>query len=172
MNDEIIFQERQRFRQWWLWALLLSVDALFLYGVYVQIIRGGHFGTNPGSDAGLLAATGMVLLVSVIMLNFRLDSQIRKDGICFRFFPFHWAFRFYPWDKLSKSFVRQYNPIGEYGGWGLRFGMFGKGRAYNVSGNKGIQLVLTDGKRILIGTGKPDEAKAALKKAGHLVEEG
>lgn len=58
----------------------------------------------------------------------------------------------------------------DYGGWGFRFGLFGKGRALNVSGNKGIQLVLTDGTRLLIGTNKPDEARQALQLIGHLAE--
>jgi len=170
MNDKILFSETQRFRQWWLWAILLSVDGLFLYGVYIQVLRGGRFGTNPGSDASLLITTGLILLISVLILNFRLNSQIREDGIYFRFFPIHHSFRHYTWDQMEKSFVRKYNAIGEYGGWGLRFGIFGKGRAYNVSGNQGIQIVMTTGKRVLIGTKKPDEAKNALRRAGHLTE--
>ena len=170
MNDKILFSETQRFRQWWLWAILLPVDGLFLYGVYIQVIRGEQFGTKPGSDALLLITTGLILLISVLILNFRLDSQIREDGIYFRFFPIHLSFRHYTWDQTDKSFVRQYSAIMEYGGWGLRFGTFGKGRAYNVSGNQGIQVILTTGKRVLIGTKKPDEAKDALRKAGHLDE--
>jgi hypothetical protein len=38
----------------------------------------------------------------------------------------------------------------EYGGWGIKYGKMGK--AYNVSGNRGVQLEFTDGKRLLIGS--------------------
>jgi hypothetical protein len=55
-----------------------------------------------------------------------------------------------------------YEPIAEYGGWGIRFG--NKGMAYDVRGNKGIYITLTSGKHILIGTSKPNETEQFLKK--------
>jgi len=103
-----------------------------------------------------------------MFINMRLETQIKKDGVYLKFFPFHLSFRRYTWDKISKSFVRQYNPIGEYGGWGIRFGFFGKGKAYSVSGNKGLQVEFSDTKRVLIGTNKPDELTETLKRIGQL----
>jgi len=80
------------------------------------------------------------------------------------FFPFHLTLKKYSWDNIQRFSVRQYDPITEYGGWGFRFGFLTKGMAFNVSGNKGIQLVLKNGSRLLIGTNKPDEASETLKK--------
>ena len=77
-------------------------------------------------------------------------------------------FKYYAWEKLKKSFVRQYSPIAEYGGWGLRYGFLGKGKAFNVSGDKGLQLEFMDNKKLLIGTSKPDELTEALKRIGQL----
>jgi len=57
-------------------------------------------------------------------------------------------------------FVRKYSPLFEYGGWGLRWSLNGK--AVNVRGNMGIQVVLKNGSRILIGTSNPEDAKMAL----------
>jgi hypothetical protein len=71
---------------------------------------------------------------------------------------------------LTKSYVRQYSAITEYGGWGLRLGLFGKGQAYNVSGDKGIQLEFTNNKKLLIGTNKAEELTAVLKKIGQIKE--
>jgi hypothetical protein len=34
--------------------------------------------------------------------------------------------------------------------------------AYNVSGNRGLQLELTNGKKILLGTQRPEEIAQAL----------
>ncbi len=53
-----------------------------------------------------------------------------------------------------------YRPILEYGGWGIRYGL--RGRAYNVSGNRGLRVELTNGKHILFGSAKPEELKLAL----------
>ncbi|MDQ1088364.1 hypothetical protein [Siphonobacter sp. SORGH_AS_1065] len=56
----------------------------------------------------------------------------------------------------------------EYGGWGLRLGLFGKGIAFNVSGNKGLQLEFIDHKKLLIGTNKPEELTKVLSEIGQL----
>jgi len=168
MNDEILFSERQQFRQWWIWLRLLGINGFFLFGVFQQVFGGRQFSDRPISNAGLLFSLGLSLLLTALFFNLRLETQIKKEGIYFRFFPFHLSFKEYPWDKISKLFVRQYNSIGEYGGWGLRLGLFGKGKAYNVSGNKGLQIVFTDNKKLLIGTKKPDELSDTLKKLSKL----
>jgi hypothetical protein len=168
MDNEILFTERQRFKQWWLWLILLGVNGLFLFGVFKQVLGGQQFGSKPMSDTGLLIATGLTILLTLLFVNFRLETHIKKDGIYVRFFPFHISFKHYTWDTLTKSYVRQYSAITEYGGWGLRFGLFGKGTAYNVSGDKGLQLEFKTNKRLLIGTNKANELTETLSKIGQL----
>ena len=168
MDNEILFTERQRFKQLWLWLILLGINGLFLFGVFKQVINGQQFGDKPMSNTGLLIATGLTLLLTILFINFRLDTIIKKDGIYVRFFPLHLKFKHYSWDSLTKSFVRQYSAITEYGGWGLRLGLFGKGKAYNVSGDKGLQLEFANNKKLLIGTNKPDQLTETLNKIGQL----
>jgi hypothetical protein len=164
MNNEILFSERQRFTQWWLWLILLGINGLFLYGVFEQVIVGQKLGNHPMSNTGLIITAGLILFLTLLFAIGHLDTTIKKDGIYVRFFPFHIKCKQYPWEKLTKSYVRQYSPITEYGGWGLRLGLFGKGTAFNVSGNKGLQLEFTDHKKLLIGTNKPEELSETLKK--------
>jgi len=164
MNNEVLFTERQRFSQWWLWFILLGVNGFFLYGVYTQVIVGQAFGERPMGNVGLLIVTGLTIFLTLFFVNMRLETVIKKDGIDIRFFPFHFKFKHFSWDSLTKSFVRQYSPSKEYGGWGLR------GTAYNVSGDKGLQLEFTDKKKLLIGTNKPDELIIALTAIGQLKE--
>lgn len=168
MNKEVLFIERQKFKQWWLWLILSGINGLFIFGVYKQVLGGQQFGDKPMSNEGLLFAAGLTILLTILFLNFRLETQIKKDGIYVRFFPFHLSFKHFTWDKIAKSFVRKYRPISEYGGWGLRLGFFGKGKAYNVSGDNGLQLEFTDHTKLLIGTNKPDELTATLEKIGQL----
>lgn len=168
MSNDILFFERQKFKQWWLWLLLLGVNGLFLFGVFRQVVNGQPFGTKPASNEELLLTAGVLLLATLLILISRLDTTIKPDGIYVRFFPFHLKERHYTWNDLTKSYVRQYSPLREYGGWGLRLGLFGKGRAFNVSGNKGLQLEWTNNKKLLIGTNKPTELAEALKKIGRL----
>ena len=51
MNKE--FKESQKFTQWWLWLIILSINILPLFGIYKQIILGEPFGDKPVSDVGL-----------------------------------------------------------------------------------------------------------------------
>ena len=57
-----------------------------------------------------------------------------------------------------------YRPIREYGGWGIRG--FGKRRALNMRGDRGVLLIRKDGSTMLIGSQKPRELLAALGQAG------
>jgi hypothetical protein len=166
MVNEVLFTERQRFKQWWLWLILLGINGLFLFGVFKQVIGGQQFGDNSMSNAGLLITTGLTIALTILLVNFRLDTTIKKDGIYVRFFPFHLKFKYYNWDSLTKSFIRQYSPLSEYGGWGLRG--LSKNRALSVSGDKGLQLEFKDNKRLLIGTNKPEEITETLNKIGQL----
>jgi hypothetical protein len=38
----------------------------------------------------------------------------------------------------------------------------GRGMAYTVSGNRGVQIELTSGRKILIGSRRPEELAAAI----------
>ena len=164
MDNEILFSEKQRFKQWWLWLILLGINGLYIYGLYEQVVVGQQFGDKPMSNSGLFITYGVIFSLTILFLNFRLDTKIQIDRIYVRFFPIHLTFKHYSWDKILKSFVRLYYPIREYGVWGLRIGLFGKGKAYNVSGDKGLQLEFTDNKKLLIGTNKPDELAETLDK--------
>ncbi|MFN5030837.1 MAG: hypothetical protein ACK5FX_01340 [Flavobacteriia bacterium] len=170
ISNNILYSESQKFKQWWIWLILLSINGILIFGVFKQVIGGQQFGDKPAGNTELLIISGLLLLLTLLFFIFRLDTIIKEDGIYVRFFPFHIKFKHFHWDSISKSFVRQYSPLTEYGGWGLRLGLFGKGTAFNVSGNKGLQLEFTDNNKLLIGTNKPDELIETLHKIGHLKE--
>lgn len=54
-----------------------------------------------------------------------------------------------------------YSPIADYGGWGIRG--FGSSVALNARGDRGVRLTLQDGRRVLIGSQRPEELAASLK---------
>jgi hypothetical protein len=107
-----------------------------------------------------MVSISLVALISYLLWYTRLDTIIDFEGLTYRFAPFHRSPRHISWDKVTVAVVRQYRPIVEYGGWGLRWGF--SGLAYNVSGNMGLQLILENRRRILIGTQKPEELEQAL----------
>lgn len=56
----------------------------------------------------------------------------------------------------------------EFGGWGFRVVTMNADKAYNVSGNMGLQLVLMNGKKLLIGTKQPEHLTDILTKLGKM----
>lgn len=160
MEAKILFTERQRFKQWWLWAILLVAASMPVFG-FIKELQSAHPFSDSEDNAGIFISLTILSAVWVLFFLLRLETKITEAGISARYFPFHFKSLQFPWSEIEKVYVREYSPLGEFGGWGLRYGLDGK--AYNVSGNQGIQIVFKNGKKLLIGTNKPAEATAALK---------
>jgi hypothetical protein len=161
MDSKILFSETQHFTQTWLKAILAVVNGLLVIGFVVQVVLGHAIGNNPMTDTSLILTTFSMLLITSMFFFIRMDTLIKKDGIYVRQVPFHSLYKVYHWEDLTQSYVRQYSPLGEFGGWGMRG--VGKNRAFNISGDQGIQLETKNGAKMLIGTNKPDEATEILK---------
>ena len=155
------FTEKQKFNQWWIWLIVALATVVCTWGLIQQVIFKIPFGTKPASDE-LLIAVCMVPLVLIIMFQgLCLETKINEDGVYYRFKFFHGKPRQIKWEEIQKIYVREYKPVKEYGGWGIR-GSFKNGKAFNVSGNIGIQLELTSGKKLLLGTQKQSEVETVL----------
>ena len=172
MQGRIYFSEQQRFKQVWLWLLLIGINGFFIYGFITQVFLGKVFGDNPTNNGVLAALTLMVLAISICIAFARLETAIDETGVHYRFYPFFRIEKTIPWNRISEAYVRAYSPIGEYGGWGLRIGILGKGQAFNVAGNQGFQLVYDGGRRLLLGTQKPEMLRGALLQLGKLTKDG
>lgn len=155
------FYEEQQFRQPWVWMLLLVITVwlagMFIHGIYTQLYLGQPWGDRPMSNNALvISATVSFLITAGLALLFyklKLITKVDADGIHVRFVPL--TSRTIPFENITSCKVRTYRPIREYGGWGIRFSR--KGRAYNVSGNRGVQLEFSKGMPLLIGSQKPEE---------------
>ena len=157
------FEESQRFNQVWIWALLIGVSILAIVQVPLDLIKSTEE-DSLSSQSIIVLLSSLVFVIGLNALFFfsKLKTKINTEGVSVVFHPFFNKPKLFRWEDIEKAFVRKYQPLWEYGGWGIRFGM--KGRAYNTSGNKGLQLLMKSGKRILIGTQKSDELDAYLKK--------
>ena len=161
------FREEQSFRQTWVKWILLAVVALHL-GILVAIIV-GQGGTQPAWDreavVGAVSMAGSVVFLLALswwILSIRLVTEVHEDGLHIRFRGM-FVNRHIPYQEIHRCEARTYHPILEYGGWGVRWGWRG-GRAYNVSGNRGVQLELADGKRLLIGSQRAGDLAAAIQR--------
>jgi len=159
-----VFQEKQRFTQWWLQLINLMVVALLVYNGYQWFVLGEASGNVGADETGVQIAVMATMLLTVgFLYSCALETTIDESGIAYRFFPIQLKHRKIAWKDVAQCHTRTYRPIPEYGGWGYRMS-FGKGKALNVKGNQGIQLVLTNGKKLLLGTQKPEAAEAVISK--------
>jgi hypothetical protein len=156
-----VYREVQQFRQGWIWAVVIAIAGLIWVAGVKQLILDRPFGGQPMPDV-LLVIFWLIFGIGLpaLFLFCRLVIEVRDDGIYIRFSPFHLSFRRIGFEELKEYEVRTYRPIREYGGWGIRSGS--NGMAYNVSGNRGVQLVLTNGRRLLLGSQRPEELWQAI----------
>jgi hypothetical protein len=168
MDNATLFSEKQRFTQWWLVLTLALVNILIFSILIVELTSKPVIGAKHISAQVVVVVCFLSVAISASIFLIQLETLIKTDGIYVRFFPFQKGYRHIQWNELSKCYVRTYNPITEYGGWGYRLGIFGKGKAYNVAGNKGLQLEFNNGKKLLIGTQKPKYLETALQQISTL----
>lgn len=169
--NNVLFHEVQRFRQLWIWIFIVFLMGLSWYSFIQQIVLKVPFGTRPSPN---LVVVGMWILFGwafpVVAFKAGLITEVRRDGIYIRFIPFHLKFRTMPLKAIQTYEARTYRPLREYGGWGIRYGAGGK--AYNVSGYRGVQLSLLSGRKILLGSQKPEDLILAIKRAKGTTHEG
>jgi hypothetical protein len=145
---KILFEEKQKFNQWWLWVILLVFPLLSIM---------------PFNGDGINYNYVLIgIAIPLMFYFFELRTFVTKEGLHYQFFPFHFKKHLIKLDEIEKIEALQYSPLGDYGGWGIRYGF--KGKAYNVSGNKGVKVHLTNERNILFGSQKHNELARALKK--------
>ena len=167
MDNVVKFREVQQFRQKWLLISLagasLCLIILFGYGMIKQLVFGYPWGNRPMSDMAIAIVGPIMILMGIglpmLFYKMKLLTEVREDGVHINFVPL--SRQTVLFENIVSCEVRTYKPIREYGGWGVRYGWAGK--AYNVSGNRGVYLKLSSGKGLLIGSQRPEELAQAIQ---------
>ena len=145
--------------------LVLIGPAISVWAIFQQLVMGSPFGNNLAPDYVLVV---LVVIVGgglpLFMYSTGLDTEVRDCGTCIRFRPFHRKWVVFGFESIQKAEASTYSPLKDYGGWGIRYGR--KGKAYNVSGNKGVLLTLRDGKNVLIGSKNHEALCLAINERG------
>ena len=135
--------------------IIVIVTALLLYKSQIPTTK------NICIIAAIITTETILL---IIINSARLKTQIYPDRIQCQLKPLMLKPKTIKFNQISAYFIRQYSPIRDFGGWGIRLSMKGSGRAYNIKGNIGLQIMRKDHTLILIGTQKPQELLNALLK--------
>ena len=150
---KLIFNETQRFRQVWIWAILLGITGIVGGAMTYQLIN------DPQTSLGeLIFPVGLLLFINGLFFSMRLTTRFDSSSLTFSYFPFLIQ-RKYKWMEIESMEFIEYNGLIEYGGWGIKWN--GDCWSYTTGGTHGI-LIKTKDKKFLLGTQKPEEAKQAI----------
>lgn len=115
-----------------------------------------------------IASFSIFAIVVLFFLLVKLTTVIDEKGISVKFFPFHSKNVLYKWKDIDFVEIKNYSPLKEFGGWGIRFG--GKSsKMYSTRGNIAIELNFKKGPIRFIGTQKGKEVETVLKSFAHLM---
>ena len=156
------FREEQAFRQWWVMLLIGFVAALQWWGFIQQIVLGKPWGSNPAPDWMMVLLWLLIGIgLPVFFVCLKLIVTVTDEAIDVHYRPL--TRRTIQIADVALVRARTYSPLREYGGWGIR-GM-GSNRAYSVSGDRGVELTLVDGRKVLIGSRRADALADAIAAA-------
>jgi len=158
-----VFHESQKFNQWWFKLLMFSV-VLITFGSIILAYPEVEPSEMTTFFLGSISAIVITLLIPGLFFVVKLITKIDDAGVHYGFWPFQRTLRTAHWHEIEKCYVREYSPLREFGGWGYKYSMRGKGKVYNTKGNMGIQIVFKNNTKTLVGTQKPEEARRIIEK--------
>jgi hypothetical protein len=158
------FEEKQHLNLWWL-HILAGVEAtmvlciLFLdkNGMTLQELKDIYF-------LPVFAAFLPFIIIAFIQKS-TLTLKLDLNGISYRYAPFARKTTTISWVQINKMYIRKYDALGEYGGWGKRYRLWFKlkDKAFIFNNeNKGLQMELNHDKKLLFSTEKSDELSLFL----------
>jgi hypothetical protein len=164
---EVLFRERQSFQlgRGRTTALAIPPAALTILSLR-QIVWHRPWGNPPMTTGGLLFLTAMIALVFLRLVTVCLATELRPAQLSIALKGV-WRRTRVPVAEIRSAVPVKYDAAREYGGYGIRPGP--RGRAYIASGAEAVQLELRDGRKILLGSHRPDELARGIIEAQRLL---
>jgi hypothetical protein len=164
---KVLFEETQSNT---LLVIMAVVAALFFSTLcMVQIGFNKPLGNHPAPD-WILILFAVASIAAAIFFNYqKLNLLITEDEIHISFGLLTGKTVIRITDIKSIS-IRQYDAFDEFLGWGIRYNATTS--CFTVSGNKAIEVEMTDNRKILIGTQKATIAKPIIEQlSSRLIKE-
>jgi hypothetical protein len=158
--SEPVFHEVQRLRQWHIRIVLALPPAALLFITIRQVIFYHPWGGHPISNGGLIFLTILLVAVYLRLITVRLVTDVGSGEMAIGLRGL-WRRRRIPLSQIRSATTVEYNSL-DYGGYGIRSGP--GGRAYIADGNRGVQLELNDGNKLLIGSQRAEELARAIQR--------
>ena len=154
MKQEVLFFERQFMMTWVLVVVLLG-------GLGIPIMMAFVKGVPP------IVAFMTFVFIIILLLFASMQTKVTRDTLLVSFGLLPLIKFTYRLGDIRSYNVRNYQPVGEYGGWGIKGSK--QNRALNMRGTEGVQLELLDKQggmwKLLIGSQMPEKLASAIRTA-------
>lgn len=146
------YREVQSFNVRLILAVIGMAVLVVVYGFYQQLQEGVLLSNMPSDSASLFITLAVLVALGILLIKARLHTTINEEGVYVRLFPLQLQWRHTNWAEIDQLEIVQFDAIGDFGGYGIRFSLSGKGVAYIVEGNSGLHIHRKQKKPLLIGT--------------------
>jgi len=150
-----LYEDKQRFTPIWICILLFIIGLYLIYRTYQQLFLNIPLGDSPMTNSGLILFVFIILGVFYFFSILSLKLEIKDEYIVVNFFPIHRKIIRYK--NIENIELINYKTIGS----GIRFSLK-YGTVYRVKGNKGLNIELKNGDKILIGFQNENKVKTIL----------
>lgn len=157
-----LFYEVQSIRQPRVWALVAILPAGFTLLLIWQVLLGHPAGPRPLPNSSVIGWTIFLWLVWLRLITIRLATRVDPGKVSVSLRGL-WKVRRIALAEVSGAEVVTYQPVEDYGGYGIR--LTKRGRAYIASGDRGVRLTFAKGGRVLIGSQEPEKLAQAIAAA-------
>jgi hypothetical protein len=146
----------------WLGIAPGIIAVMFGIFCFFQIVLKRQIGNHPAPNWLLILIFVLTATLAMVFSLQRLRTSITDQAIYVSFGIFA-SKKVIPLSNIKSISVRKYDGMKEFSGWGVKANA--NEQSYTVSGDNGVEIELnSEGKKILIGTDKPNEMLSVIDK--------
>jgi hypothetical protein len=125
-----------------------------------QVVLGHPWGQHPMTNTSVIGWTTFLWLVYVRLLTVRLVTEVRDRELVVTMRGL-WRAHRVPLANIASAEAVDFDPIRDYGGYGIRSNR--EGKAYIANGNGGVRVKLSDGSNLVVGSQRANALASVLK---------
>ena len=126
-----------------------------MLGVLIwQVVLGHPWGKQPISNGNVIGWTIFLWAIFFRLITVRLVTEVCGGELVISLRGF-WRSRRILLNEIRSAEIISYDPVRDYGGYGIRTGRFGK--AYIAAGTRGVRIKLANGATVVLGSQRPEE---------------
>ncbi len=156
--SKVLFEETQRNVVMIIIPVMVSVITGLI--AIVQLSTGKPVGNHPMSDNAMVIAFIITVLTGWLLSSPKLKTTITSDEIIYSF-GIYASRSVIKMDEVIAVSIIKYDALTDFWGWGVRSNSTTD--CYTSSGDTGLEIIFSKGKKKLIGTQKPKELQLVLE---------